>query len=78
MQGFLFDLMTMRMKKASLFFCTIMIFYIIIVYGILVQTYHKKRYLEGIIQISNQYLELQKEYYMKSYRKVRGIEKLSA
>lgn len=69
MQGFLFDLMTMRMKKASVFFCTVVIFYIIIVYGILVQTYHKKRYLEEITQISNQYLELQKEYYMKSIEK---------
>lgn len=69
MQGFLFDLMTMRMKKVSVFFCVVVIFYIIIVYGILVQTYHKKRNLEEITRINNQYLELQKEYYMKSIEK---------
>lgn len=74
MQGFLFDEMTVRMKKYTIVFFIVAIIYIIFVYGILIQTYHKKRYLEEVTQISNQYLELQKEYYIKSIEKYEELK----
>lgn len=68
-QGFIFEQMTLAREKASLVLCLMSVLFMMIVYGILVRNVQKRKNLEEVVTLNNQYMELQKRYYENSIKK---------
>lgn len=69
MQGFLYEEMTIKLKKVAIFFCIVTIFYMIFVFSILLKNYQKNKFLEEIFRLDKQCVDMQQQYYLKSIEK---------